>query len=459
MLKVRLDSKIAKNDNSFVDDYSGIIFFSAIADPLFKYDAKTNSIICNACKSYMYNVKNNTWFFKLRKDLYFSNGDKVTAFDYKNIIIKIASSNTIHRFIFREIDGFNLDTKITVSNLEKTIKCDSDMIIIPIIKCNYHFYKIFSNINISPSINNLSAGPYYIYKINKINCFIAKNKFYRYKIKNEFLQFKIANNRYRDIKLFNEGKIQLTSNTMFPLPKIKKYSMNNDFYFYPNFIFIDLMFTNAKYLSKDFINFRRAILHLIPRNKINKLLSNAYNISDNYLLSDYTYNYFMFNKNYGLKCLTKYFKKMNKNKEIIKIGYDNFYPNLEILKSIKNELYNYNIIIEPIEDDYYNNNPSLYDMKLILQFPFIIDDLYFYDTIRIMKILNIDSKSIYNKYINILALIKRQKSINKYDILKLNNILLDRAIIFPILKSNSYYVANKSFKNFDFRELDYSKIN
>jgi ABC-type oligopeptide transport system substrate-binding subunit len=124
----------------------------------------------------------------------------------------------------------------------------------------------------------------------------------------------------------------------------------------------------------------------------------------------------------------------------ISVGYDDFYPNKIIAKFIKAQLLKSNIKMNLVKDNYYNPQFN-YDMKLSLFFPEYLDDLSFYRSSynhALLKFINKQiPKCLYKKFY-------RTKQLSET-----NNLLLDNALIIPLFKMNSVYLATN--KTFDFR--------
>lgn len=460
MINFRLDSKPFVNDFRFVNDYSGIILYSAIADPLFKYNSKSKKIIKYACKEYNYDINRNEWYFIIKNNLFFYDGTKVTANDYKDSLIFVILNNIFLRFLFIDIEGFTLNYDDLKASLNKSISAYGDILSIKLNKLNFHFYKNLSIINLSPIKNNITSGPFYIFKQNKKEIILKKNIYFRTNIKHDFISFKISNNRYRDIRLFKEKKLDITCNTMFPLNKVNYYKNNKEiknFFYYENFIFFNLRIFNTNFFDKKYLLLRKAIIDLIPRDLIQKKIHYAFNDSNNLILKPYNISLFNFSEKRGLKYLHTYFNINKLDKINIKLAYDNFYPNKHIANILKETFKKYNINLELIEDDYYNNINNLYDIKLVLEYPFVLDNMFFYNLISNIKLLQNNNMDLAN-YLKILDSSKSNKKYRLDNFKKLNKILIKNGIIFPILKGYSCYLISDKIKKFDFRELNFNSL-
>lgn len=83
------------------NDYSSKIIYSSVCDTLFKYSLEKNLIVKNACEHYEYSKNKKKLIIKIRDDLYFNNGIKVTSNDYYKTFRKILNSKTHIGMIFK----------------------------------------------------------------------------------------------------------------------------------------------------------------------------------------------------------------------------------------------------------------------------------------------------------------------------------------------------------------------
>ena len=194
------------------NDYSSKIVYSAVCDTLFKYNLEKNLIIKNACDNYEYSKNKKELIIKIRNDLYFNNGVKVTANDYYKTFSKILNSKNHIGMIFGRFF-----TKIEIVDqytLKLTNKTKNDR--------SYEILSIYSTGCLN---DKCSSGPYFIKDRRKNYIILERNKFYRKKVQNnEATQIKfIITDGLNDYKLFN-NKVQITNNTITDINNIEKYN-------------------------------------------------------------------------------------------------------------------------------------------------------------------------------------------------------------------------------------------
>lgn len=422
-------------------DYSASIVFSAVSDPLFKYSYSDEKIIPHACLDYFIGDCGKSHTFVLRNDLYFYNGIKVSPLDYFNTINKIRSSQTPLKYLFTNI---------------KDMFCTGNNLIIELYKPNYSFYKLFSKYNITPYNNNLTSGPYFIEETNNQFYLLKRNKYFR----NNILSYKYENIKFikstdfcKDIQLFKSGNLDITCNTMFPFWEVSNYFY--ELKIFPSNIFASLDFINSNYLNNRFVNLRKAILISINRSEICQKFCDMFFVANDYFLDNYhPQKDIIYNRKLSIDHINKYFSLDNAN--TIRIGYDEFYPNKEILICVKDYLEYLGLKVTLVTDDFFNPRYD-YDMKLSLNYPDFVDNMAFYTSPYFLSALYVD-KVKFNAYYKLYKSVLNFKDGSQKDkyLNIMNKIVLDRVIKIPLFKMNSIYFVSNKLNNFNFLSLDYS---
>lgn len=380
-------------------DYSNKIILNAVSDPLFIYDKNTNKYVLNACESY--EIIGKKYELKLRDDLFYYDGNKVTVNDFVNTI---QEQRTILPEIYSNI--------LSVKNID-------DKIVIELKENDNSFINKLSLYLFSPH-NNRTCGRYYINKISRDQIELLPNKFYRIKSNKKLIYTKLESLE-KNIEYFKNRKIDITNNTFFNL---KNGNIKNE---KSGIIF------SIEISSRIPKTIRKKIVNSINKNTVVKKLGDSYFVK----------NDFFFNE------ISEYKNKkiINKEKIYLKLYYNKFYPNKEIALLIKQELENNNYEICLIESEYNEfKTISNYDIKLTLNYFEYIDDLYFYN-------------SRYFNYImrnNFLYSFLLRKGIMKRQI---HRIFKKMYLKEPIISFYSSYETNDKTKGFSFIECDYKKIN
>lgn len=422
-------------------DYNASIVFSAVSDPLFKYSFSGEKIILHACLDYFVGDYGKSHTFVLRNDLYFYNGIKVDPSDYFNTINKIRSSQTPLKYLFTNI---------------KSMSYTRNSLTIELYEPNYSFYKLFSKYNITPYNNNLTSGPYFIDKTNDRFYLLKRNKYFRNNqlgTKYENIKFIKSTDFYNDIQLFKNGNLDITCNTMFPFWEISNYL--NELKIYPSNIFASLDFINSKYLNNRFVNLRKAISMSINRSEICQKFCGMFFVANDYFLDNYhPQKDVIYNLKLSIDHIKKYFSLNDDN--TIRIGYDKFYPNKEILIYVKAYLEYLGLKVVLVVDDFFNPRYD-YDIKLSLNYPDFVDNMAFYTSPYFLSALYVDNVK-FNAYYKLYKSVLNSKDGSRKGkcLNIMNKIVLDRVIKIPLFKMNSIYFVSNKLNNFNFLSLDYS---
>lgn len=403
-----LDAMPLKKNLIEINDYNGIIVYSAVSDPLFKYNG--TSISPHACSEYTIRKRGKLYLIKLRTDLFDFNGRQIQAADYSAVLNNARTLDTNIKYLLDNIAD---------------IRTDGLLLTIYLHKSDYQFYKVLSKINFSPV-----SGPFYIKQISKTEIILAPNKYYRtYTNGTKGLRFGLYDNKQ---------KIDFSCNTNLTETFIKKH--RNDLSIYPSFITISLAFINPELLQPEHSCLRQTLLQNI----------NADTIAQKHTTLHPT-NTFCESVNHPTAYMhSKSIQDLNKRE--ISIGYDNFYPNIQILKAVKQQLLHAGITVKLVRDDYYNPKYN-YDLKLMLSYPDYIDDIAFYRSQYFLTLLRL---SCGGRHIRIVKKLYRP-TIKQNILVSLNKIMLDNALIIPLFKLDSAYISENT--RFDFRIFNYDQLN
>lgn len=425
MITFSIDTLPLSNNILESNDYSSKVIYSAVCDTLFKYNLSKKEIVKNACVYYEYTNNKKNLIIKIRDDLYFSNGNKVTAVDYCNTFKEILSSNTHIGIIFKNFfSSVQLLDEMTLLLKNKTKNAES--------------YKILSIYSTACINEKYTSGPYYIKEFKDNYILLERNKFYRKKMRNESaneLKF-ILTDGIKDYNLFIKNEVQITNNTLCDVNKIDKYNYIQE----ENYIFLNLVFS-FQLMNKKFKKLRNDICSIIDRDKILHLLKYKHDANYSFIVNDSCSKY-LFKK----LCDKKIDKLNNKS---LTLGYNNFYPNKEIAMEIKRQLEEAGFKINLIENTFNIKNTS--DLNIVLNHleyissDAMISDSYFSLILQKSFIYNKIFK-LYNKTHNVYLL----NIINK-KILKLN-------FKIPILKMNSYYLKKDIYRCFNYIELNFEEL-
>lgn len=381
-------------------DYSNKIILNSTSDTLFIYNSKENKYIFNACKKI--SVYGKKYIIELRDDLYFYNGKRVTSEDYYNAILK-----------YKELLP-------SFSNNINSISFSTDKLII-ILK---HNDRLLSNklsfYLFSPNRNNVTSGRYYLSNVNDKFIVLKNNKYYRNKSNNE-LKFIKCEDYNIEKELFRRKIVDIDNNTFFELSNL---NTNNE----KSGIIISLEISTKIPLKE-----RKNIVNSINKINVSNKLGNSYFVKDDFFFND----------------IFKYKEKStrkNGNGKIIKLLYNEFYPNFQIASLIKEELEKSNYKVILVNSAYQDfKNDFDFDLKLTLNYFEYIDDLYFYGSKYFMFVMR--NNFLYKFLVSYNLLLKF-----------INKMFKNKYIKEPILSFYSNYNVNNITYDFSYLECNYDKL-
>ncbi|MBS9425037.1 ABC transporter substrate-binding protein [Photorhabdus caribbeanensis] len=326
-----------------VSDYSGEQIFLKTALPLF-YE-KGKEIICLAARDYFMNKSGKIITINIRNDIYWSNGEKVTAEDYCHSIRTICrDKNNRYNKLLTAIKGYEKFSNFESNYLGiKSIK--KYTLTIELKYKDVFFLNYLCVINISPmhkKHKDITAGPYKISEINNQKYKLTTNRFYKLcenkNIISTINYMLIEDDKYAE--RFRKNDIDVSCDTGLDL----NFYRNNchDINFKKNEEkLITLLTPGTEFFILD-ENVKHILTTCINKKAIDEKFNNMLNPIDSYL---YIYDIpYIENKSTSAQKLDLPFH--------LSIAYEDFYPNKEILLYLKRQLSEFNIILEIKEDNY-----------------------------------------------------------------------------------------------------------
>lgn len=432
MIRFSIDCMpLSKNIEDW-DDYNSQIVYAAVADPLFRYNPSSCNYENFACQSCRYISKTKIEII-LRKDLYFYNGEIVTAYDYKCSLLKQKSINP-YKY-----------------NFIRKVKSKKNKLILYLRRRNIFLRELLSRISITPQKNGLTSGPYYITCISDGKIMCSRNMYYRKRLfcnENDKIKFSVIKDPIKNIIAFSSQKTDITCNTIFPINMFKQYQ--NFINIYPSYIVASVLFCSGRFIKNKI--FREYVNHAINKEKLVKRLNNLAYIADDYLVSTYS----------GKHAATSQIENMPINYQLCKdlkqivLGYDGFYPNSIICECLAESIRNLGIDVKLCEDKF--ESPSFQcDIKLVLNYPEYINDASFYLSSFFNKIM-LKSPKYCLEYNRMCKMIETEKCNVADGIDKLSNMVREELLIVPLLKMNSIYLCTKKIERFNFVQLNFDDL-
>lgn len=409
MITFSLDGLPQNRNHSLSTDYNSKILYTAICDPLFKYDKNKKEYACNASDKYEVGHDFKKYVITLRNDLHYSNGKKIYPTDYKNAIDKVIKNNKILSIYFKNV---------------KEITCSDNKIIFCLFKADKYFINKLSLYQLSP----INCGAFTLKLLNSKEIQLYPNKFYR-KPMSINLRYLIQTNEKEHINFFENNKVDITNNTLYPINYENKINYYNEEESFINY--------NLEISTKIPIKLRKNLVTCINKTKIVNILNNNALEIDTFLID-------------------KHHLKEIKNdflfyKKTIMIGYNNFYPNKLVAESIYNDLSNNNYNVKLVEYSYQDSNDdntAKYDINIVLNYFEFYDPLYFYDSLYFKRIMK-------NNKIYHLLLDWYKKTGNSIFLRSACRMFRTKFIKEPLVTIKSRYLTNEKTKGFSFLELNY----
>ena len=178
-VRICVDSFPYEKEIHKICDYSGEQIYSKLALPLFTEEG--GRIVGLACASYVISPDKKLYKFALRSELYWSDGKKVTAEEYKNSFILICSDKS-NRFksLLSDIYGYKELSEGNPSVFGVFTEGD-DILYIKLRNVNLFFINIMCAYVLSPyrsDRKNIHCGPYEINYIDEKIFSLKENNYY-----------------------------------------------------------------------------------------------------------------------------------------------------------------------------------------------------------------------------------------------------------------------------------------
>ena len=326
-----------------VSDYSGILIHAKTALPLFYI--KNSALSLLAADSYI--ISNHKIVIYIKKNLYWSNGERIVAQDYVRAVKFICRDyKNIHKTLFTEL--VNYEEFSRGSSNEIGVYSIRDNQIVFEMKYNNPFFGFYlTNIAVSPihhSDVTLCPGPYQIDFISKDKYCLSRNIYFDYKLPFNainYIEYILAENG-TDIELFNNNKIDVTSDTSLKFNQFANMKCRDDF-FQDNDKYQLIMLVSAGSLFEDISpGIKKIILSAINQDEICATLDNC----------PKAINSFMYKYGVCYKLRSPENLSSLENNVYISISYEDYYPNKLIVELIAKQLKKYKIILVPHVDEY-----------------------------------------------------------------------------------------------------------
>lgn len=447
-----------------VSDYIGIQVLSPTALPLFYYNQIYHSLKCLGAENYSISQDGCTYEITIRNDLFWSDGTKVTAEDYvRGFFAIINSKHNIYRILLKDIVNYGKFIKDKNEN-NIGIEVVGRKIIFRLVHPNNLFIIFLSTINFSPKHHSevmLAAGAYNIETVTENGIILSRNPFFTLDKSNpnievDYIHYIKPASRYESLQQYEQKQLDITCNTMFPYEQLSKFKERKDFYQEPSNIFMILRKEKKCNPILEEKVFRQAILFSLNRANLCANFHYALTpMTDFFFDSNMNQNISsplvdnLYNSELAADLFHLLFSMYNIKDVRLKVAFDDYFPNKEVLELVSIELKSYNIYLELIQDNFLTPSKSA-DLRLHLltspvyhPFPIYLKEAYDHDFMK---------NDTWKTYIALLeSYHKCNDDDKKKQILEvINTTLISEAFIIPLFKMQSLYLKRDGLENFKF---------
>lgn len=344
-IKIGVDAFSYNNTIWSLCDYSGEQIYKKIALPLFYY--QHNKLECLAASDI--SIADNSIDICVRENLYWNNGEAVNAWDYIRAILYVCldSLNRYCQLLASVINHADFNDE---NNQQAIIAVNDYCIRIKTAWYDPFIPHYLSLINFSPrhlADCQLSAGPYQLTTTTDKSIQLSKNPFFcLFQSEDciDVLEYCLIEED-KDGSAFFDNRIQVSCDTALSLVQIPKFQAHPDYHkgeelhaiiLSPGNLFTQIPLQQLHQFTK-----------LLDRKRIAKLYSNS-------LIPLYSWMQLYqipFDKEVESDLLKETIE-LPQDKMTLQIAYEDFYPNLELLEHIAEDLDELNLSIKPIKENY-----------------------------------------------------------------------------------------------------------
>ncbi len=427
-----------------IKTYCERVFYSCLFQGIVKYDGE--QIVPGLCDSYLVLNNGSKYVFKFGTKKW-SNGETIFAGDIFNMFFMIFENYSLYAcaeqlLVIKNSVDF-VEGKCSFD--EVGIDVRDNTLIILLEYGNIDFLTILTSCMYSPCfyttldnrLHTVTNGPFYLANVNKdkMEITVRRNPYYNISTNVEEIVFKTVTSREQQELLYEENKIDITCNTLYPISFDSKIKIYKSQLLYSLHINPNLKIGNS--------------IRKIIQKKINKIdwesLSRAFNKDNSFVVcsTDCISKEFMKKEN-----LEKNLKTSHRNCKLI---YADYYPNIIVAYKIKEILENLEFKIEMSAVDY-----KLFPIYLEQNnYDFLISIISppnsAYSTIVGMFIGYSELEDKEDEYIELVCKYfecMEKEEMQKQILVKLENILREKLPVIPICRLNAMYKIKDNIMGF-----------
>jgi ABC-type oligopeptide transport system substrate-binding subunit len=422
-LRIAVDALPYEKSLHRISDYSGAQIYSKLALPLFR--ERGESIECLAANSYKWSSDALTLRVTLRNDLFWTNGEQVTAHHYirglKHVCRDVGNR---FRTVLSDVCGFSDFASSKCDRIGIEALSENELLFSLKNRSRYFLYYL-TLIVLSPlhaTDNGQTAGPYYMYHRSKKSVSLKVNTHYNIDRSHERFEEIVfcEYDRQQDIAAFKNKEVDVSCDTTLSYDRYPEMRYDHCFHRETSGLIALLSMGTLSASLPGYV--KSLIASAIDRNAICEQLHNlprpAYSYTDIY-------------SNHTDELSTVIAPKPLKSLFRATVAFENFYPNRVILDLISKQLKFFRITLIPVEEPYGNREATTH-LRFEIRCSTAHTPILFYQSDVLNSALPVSAikraRTLYS------AVIQEQGSLREIDYYRnLDRLLQEAAVAIPLV--------------------------
>lgn len=479
ILRFVVDTDYISVDPAFVSDYVGIIISQALFEPLLTLDIEGN-IVPGAAESYVTNTEKNRYIFCLRKNLRWSDGSSLTAYDFEYAfkrLVKPQDHSLVSSLTYPILNAFEINT----SEIEDIDELGVHALNERVLEINLEFPcvqfpEILTCINLAPVPQAIvkqhrlnwctpeviiSNGAFALKKYERNEYISLKTNPYHYN--NDYnktiqgITFIILNDFKKQLDLYRNNHVHLTCNTMFNFKDINFFKGFKDFNI-KNLAILSVLILNFEDPFFRELDVRKALFLSIDKEEIEEKFFQGIEANNSFIPKgikhfEYKQSPQVFYDRYTSQFLFQRIQQTLKvKKKQISIIFADYYPNQQILE-IVSQMWKETLGIDtflkkvPFADLEKYREMRNFDVIFSLMSPYYNDPLSFFQSFIVPEAFE---ENMLSYYVETCYRASAEDDIVKRKIIynELNEILFRCLPVIPLFNHKSIYLQKEFIESF-----------
>lgn len=438
-MKVLTDTLSISPDLHHLSDYAGFQFYGITALPLTSFNSETRLIEPLGACAWSHSDDCREWTFALANKYRWSDGSPVTGQDYKRGILHVLASPTARfRLLFSELRNFSRFQKAECSSDALGLSLKGDQLHFSFDQPQALLPEILSLPLLSPMHSSnpaLSAGPYQKISSTRLERnahFVAPDQ----QIVSS-IEFSTPSNLEGvdpyGFRAFGRGDLDLTCDTLFPASEISKYRASPEFFMRHGGLFAAL--TLGSLAAEIDPELRRMLSQLIQPAELSAALDSSFRP-----ISGYEGN--LAAARSSVSC---------SKSALLKIAFEEFYPNREIILGLAKQWRDFGIEIELCPEAYGSRSQACHLRFEIRQSPIGDPYLLYRAESKSASFKRLSSR--WSEYCQLFLSYQASADLNARRLLggAMEQLLKEEGIVIPLLSIPSLYLKAPTLRHHHFQ--------